>query len=113
MAKYLMMFMLLSSAASGQVGLFINFTQWGGMSAEGRTAYIMGAFDTMQIVAPNESAKKLAVLRHACMARADLSAVQFAENVKAFAKRHPDLQDGPVQAVLIAYLDDLCGPIAR
>src|SRR4029077_481295 len=93
------------------VGLFINYAQWAEMPAEGRAAYIMGAFDKMQIVAGSETAKKLAVFRHACMMRAGMSAVQFSENVKAFADKHPQLKDRPVQGALVAYLDDLCGSI--
>jgi hypothetical protein len=35
MQKYVLIFALLSSAASGQVGLFVNFAQWADMPAEG------------------------------------------------------------------------------
>src|SRR5947209_7261996 len=92
MRKYLPLILtLVATTAPAQVGLFANYAQWTSMSAEGRTAYIMGAFDTMQIVAANETAKKVAAHRHDCMMRAAISAVQFAEHVRAFAAKHPNL----------------------
>ncbi len=111
MVSYALALVLMSSAASAQVGLFVDYWQWDAMPSDRRVAYIMGAYDTLAIVPGTDLAKRLSFHRHQCMEREQMTGELLAERVKDYASSRPQLRNEPVQAALIGYLDALCGTL--
>jgi hypothetical protein len=94
---------------SAGVGLFLNYERWEGMPAAERTAYIMGASDTLLIVAGDERAKVLAWHRHNCIVHRNVSGSGLATGAQAYTESHIRPKAGPVQTALIEFLDSVCG----
>jgi hypothetical protein len=110
MLKYFLVFALVSWSASAQgIYVFFNFSEWDRLSDLGRSNYIAGAYDSLQLFARDPVAQKIAQHRQNCMKQAGMTIQQLAENARTYAKARPELQGGTAQAALIGYLNALCG----
>jgi hypothetical protein len=102
MYKYLFLFVLLSNSASAETKVFYSYSSWIRLPMEARIGYLMGAFDTLIVVA--DESEKI----QKCMLQAKMTGKQLAKNVQDYAATRPQFYGGAVQAALIDYLKELC-----
>jgi hypothetical protein len=109
MYKFMAVFLLLSSSASAEVNVFLDFASWEKEPEAVRSAYIAGAFDSLVLFTVDEQTRQAGQFFQRCVSAAKLNSTLLSENVRAYAKPRLELQAGTVQAVLLRYLIALCG----
>lgn len=86
---------------------FVTFSEWESFDAARRAVYIAGAMDSYFAFNFTEAPAK-----HfsECIDRLKMNSAQLAENVLAFVKARPNLQDQEVPPMALQYLRLTCGP---
>ena len=93
---------LLSSPASAE---FYSYNDFDRQPPALKYLYVAGAVD-MFLAIQVSGAKRFDVGE--CIRDAKISIKQITENMQAYTKTHPELQNGTVETPLLAYLADLC-----
>jgi hypothetical protein len=103
-------FVVGSSGAIAQVGVYFNFSQWERLTENQRIAYIAGAFDSLISNAATNEERRDGLHYQRCIRNAAMSSEQLGANVLAFVQTQPALHGQTVQLALVRYLVALCGP---
>ena len=91
---------------------FLTYAQWSALPSRDRTLYMAGAFDELISEATGTLALKLVRHYSECVASAQMSDGQLADNVLSFAATQPQLQTSTVPEALVAYLGKACGLVS-
>ena len=97
----------LSSVANA--GQFYSYRQWLALDQTLRSVYIAGVFDSLLGIVKDR--KDLPVTKHydQCITRANMTTGELADNIVAFVKTRPELQERSVSGALMNYLISYCG----
>ena len=101
---------LIAMSPVANAGQFYSYRQWVALDEALRSVYIAGVFDSLLGIVKDRN--DLPVTKHydACITRANMSDRELADNIIAFVKTRPELQERSVSGALINYLIDFCGP---
>jgi hypothetical protein len=101
---------LIAASPVANAGQFYSYRQWVVLNKPLRSAYIAGVFDSLLGIVKDRN--DLPVTKHYddCITRANMSDSELANNIVAFVKTRPELQERSVSGALINYLIDFCGP---
>ena len=90
-------------------GQFYSYRQWVALDESLRSVYIAGVFDSLLGIVRDRN--DLPVTKHYdnCITRANMSNGELADNVMAFVKTRPELQERSVSGALMNYLIYYCG----
>lgn len=105
---------LIATSPVANAGQFYSYRQWAALNETLRSVYIAGVFDSLLGIVKDRN--DLPVTKHYddCITRANMSDSELANNIIAFVKTRPELQERSVTGALINYLIDFCGaPPAR
>jgi hypothetical protein len=102
MKRLALLITLLSSPASAQ---FYNYDDFDRQPPAVKYFYVAGEVD-MFLAVQASGAKRLDVGE--CIRDAKISIKEITENMQAYARTHPELQNGSVATPLLGYLADLC-----
>ena len=100
---------LIAASPLANAGQFYSYRQWVALDDPLRSVYIAGVFDSLLGIVRDR--KDLPITKHydRCITRANMSNGDLADNVMAFVKTKPELQERSVSGALINYLIDFCG----
>ena len=100
---------LIAVSPVANAGQFYSYRQWVALDDTLRSVYIAGVFDSLLGIVKDRN--DLPVTKHydRCITRANMSNGDLADNVMAFVKTKPDLQEGSVSGALMNYLIAFCG----
>ena len=100
---------LIAISPVANAGQFYSYRQWVALDETLRSVYIAGVFDSLLGVVKDRN--DLPVTKHYdnCITRAKMSNSELADNVLAFVKKRPELQERSVSGALMNYLIDFCG----
>jgi hypothetical protein len=113
MLRLICLFLIVTSPVAN-AGQFYSYRQWMALNETLRSVYIAGVFDSLLGIVKDRN--DLPVTRHYddCITRANMSDRELADNIMAFVKTRPELQERSVSGALMNYLIDFCGaPPAR
>jgi len=101
---------LIAISSVANAGQFYSYRQWVALDDTLRSLYIAGVFDSLLGIVRDR--KDLPVTKHYdnCITRANMSNGDLADNVIAFVKSKPELQEKSVSGALMNYLIAYCGP---
>jgi hypothetical protein len=102
MKRLALLITLLSSPASAQ---FYSYDDFDRQPPAVKYFYVAGEVD-MFLAVQASGAKRLDVGE--CIRDAKISIKEITENMQAYARTHPELQNGSVATPLLGYLADLC-----
>ena len=90
-------------------GQFYSYRQWVALDEALRSVYIAGVFDSLLGIVRDRN--DLPVTKHYddCITRANMSNGELADNVMAYVKTRPELQERSVSGALMNYLITYCG----
>ena len=100
---------LIATSAVASAGQFYSYPQWVAMDGPFRAIYIAGVFDSVLGIVRDRSDVPATKHYDDCISRANMTNGKLADNVIAFAKTRPELQERGVPAALINYLVTFCG----
>ena len=100
---------LIATSPVANAGQFYSYRQWVALDETLRSVYIAGVFDSLLGIVKDRN--DLPVTKHYdnCITRAKMSNSELADNVVAFVKKRPELQERSVSGALMNYLIDFCG----
>ena len=100
---------LIATSPIANAGQFYSYRQWVALNETLRSVYIAGVFDSLLGIVKDR--KDLPATKHYddCITRANMSDSELANNIIAFVKTRPELQERSVSGALINYLIDFCG----
>jgi hypothetical protein len=100
---------LVAISPIAHAGQFYSYHQWAALDATLRAAYIAGAFDSLLGIVRDRS--DLPATKHYddCISKANMTNGELADNIIAFVKTRPRLQERSVSGALINYLVAFCG----
>src|SRR5262245_60929618 len=101
--------LLLAISPVANAGQFYSYHQWVALDATLLASYIAGAFDTLLCIVRERN--DLPTTRHYddCISKANMTNGELADNIIAFVKTRPRLQERSVSGALINYLVAFCG----
>ena len=101
---------LLATSSVANAGQYYSYRQWVALDKSLRSVYIAGVFDSLLGIVKDRN--DLPVTKHYddCITRANTADSELADNIMAFVKTRPALQERSVSGALINYLIDFCGP---
>jgi hypothetical protein len=101
--------LLVAISTVANAGQFYSYRQWVALDATLRAAYIAGAFDSLLGIVRDRS--DLPATKHYddCISKANMTNGELADNIIAFVKTRPRLQERSVSGALINYLVAFCG----
>ena len=102
MKRLVLIATLMSSSASAQ---FYSYNDFDRQPPAVKYLYVTGEID-MFLAIQASGAKRFDVGE--CIREAKSSIKEITENMQAYARTRPDLQNGTVETPLLAYLADLC-----
>jgi hypothetical protein len=102
MKRLVLIVTLLSSPASAQ---FYSYDDFDRQPPAVKYVYVTGEID-MFLAIQASGAKRLDVGE--CIRDAKISIKEVTENMQAYARTHPELQNGSVATPLLGYLAELC-----
>jgi hypothetical protein len=94
---------------AANAGQFYSYRQWVTLDGALRSVYMAGVFDSLLGIVKDRN--DIPVTKHydSCITRAKMSDAQLADNVIAFVKTRPELQERSVSGALMNYLIAFCG----
>jgi hypothetical protein len=100
---------LIALSPVANAGQFYSYRQWLALDEALRSVYIAGVFDSLLGIVRDRN--DLPVTKHYdnCITQANMTNGELADNVMAFVKTRPELQERSVSGALINYLVDYCG----
>jgi hypothetical protein len=100
---------LIATSPVANAGQFYSYRQWVALNETLRSVYIAGVFDSLLGIVKDRN--DLPVTKHYddCITRANMTDSELADNIMAFVKTRPELQERSVSGALINYLIDFCG----
>jgi hypothetical protein len=102
MKRLVLIVTLLSSPASAQ---FYSYEDFDRQPPAVKYVYVTGEID-MFLAIQASGAKRLDIGE--CIRDAKISIKEITENMQAYARTHPELQNGSVATPLLGYLAELC-----
>jgi hypothetical protein len=90
---------------------FFTYPEWDALTTAGKSAYIAGAFDSLEFFGISGAETGATMHYHRCLQSIKMNNSQLADGVRAVALNEPELQGKPVQFALIKYLNKLCGAL--
>jgi hypothetical protein len=101
---------LIAMSPVANAGQFYSYRQWVALDEALRSVYIAGVFDSLLGIVKDRN--DLPATKHYddCITRANMADSELADNIIAFVKTRPGLQERSVSGALINYLIDFCGP---
>jgi hypothetical protein len=108
--RYLICSLLIAISPVANAGQFYSYRQWMALDDTLRSVYIAGVFDSLLGIVKDRN--DLPVTKHydECITRSRMSNGDLADNVIAFVKKKPELQERSVSGALMNYLISFCGP---
>ena len=108
MLRVICLFLMVISPAAN-AGQFYSYHQWVALDEALRSVYIAGVFDSLLGIVRDRN--DLPVTKHYddCITRANMSNGELADNVMAYVKTRPELQERSVSGALMNYLITYCG----
>ena len=94
---------LMAAPAFGQVGVYLQYSQWIKLEADMRIAYVAGAADSMNLFS------KHAAHYYACLQREKLTMAQLAYMVAEISIAEPAMMERTVQEAMLGVLQRQCG----
>jgi len=91
-------------------GQFYSYRQWVALDDALRSVYIAGVFDSLLGIVKDRNDVPVTKHYDDCITRANMTNGQLADNVIAFVKGRPELQERSVSGALMNYLIVYCGP---
>src|SRR5215467_11541985 len=103
MLRLVCLFFIVTSSVAN-AGQFYSYRQWVALDDTLRSVYIAGVFESLLVIVMDRN--DLPVTKHYdnCITRANMSNGDLADNVIAFVKTKPDLQEKSVSGALMNYL---------
>jgi len=100
---------LFETSPVANAGQYYTYRQWVALDGTLRSVYIAGVFDSLLGLVKDRN--DLPVTKHYdnCITRANMTDGELADNIMAFVKSRPELQERSVSGALINYLIDFCG----
>jgi hypothetical protein len=107
--SFLICSFLIAVSPVSNAGQFYSYRQWVALDDPLRSMYIAGVFDSLLGIVRDRN--DLPVTKHYdnCITRANMSNGELADNVMAFVKTRPELQEKSVSGALMNYLISYCG----
>lgn len=108
MLRLIFLFLIATSPVAN-AGQFYSYRQWVALKETLRSVYIAGVFDSLLGIVKDRN--DLPVTKHYddCITRANMTDSELADNIIAFVKTRPELQERSVSGALMNYLINFCG----
>ena len=107
--RYLICSLLIAISLVANAGQFYSYRQWVALDDALRSVYIAGVFDSLLGIVRDRN--DLPVTKHYddCITRSKMTNGDLADNIIAFVKKKPELQERSVSGALMNYLISFCG----